>query len=309
MEFKKYDKIYQLGHDENKDIFVNPDTEVCLQEKVDGANFRVYINNGKLIFGSRTRQLTDDNGEDVEIEKNFNKAIIFVREKLKNVDLTQWNRFTLFMECMTRHTIAYNLDITPPVIGFDIYQEFEGETNYLHWNVAKRIFEDFGFEFVPIIKVCNVRDLTLPITDEMVPQSKYTMQKAEGIVFKTFNPRIYAKYVRNEFKEKNAEVFGGKRVKYNSEDDSGEIVGKYCTNYRIEKCVLKLIDDGMKMELSMMKYLPNKVYEDIWEENWKDIIHMKQKTVTFDTIRKCVTKRCLSVLNQMIINNAINPNI
>jgi hypothetical protein len=307
MEFKCYTKIYQLGHEENEGIFSNPDNEVCIQEKVDGANFRVYIKDGKLIFGSRTQQLTSDDGEDTNLNKNFIRAVNFVREKFKDIDLNKYNGFTFFMENMVCHTIAYNWDITPPVIGFDIWLDVDGgESDYLHWRVAKRIFEELGFEFVPIIKECLVKDLTLPITDDQVPISKYTMQKAEGIVFKTFNPMMYAKYVRDEFREKNAEVFGGKRVKYNTEDDSGELVGKYCTNYRIEKCVLKLMDEGIKMEMQMMKYLPNKVYDDIWEENCKEIIHLKQKTISFDTFRKSVTKRCLSVLTQMIQNNILN---
>jgi hypothetical protein len=307
MEFKTYDKIHQLGHKENKDIFSNPNTLVCLQEKVDGANFRIYIKDGKLIFGSRTQQLTNDEGEDTNLQKNFNRAVRYVRDKLKDVNLNQWNGFTLFMECMVKHTINYNWDITPPVIGFDVYQELDEETNYLHWNVAKKIFEDFGFEFIPIVKVCKASELTLPITDDQVPPSKYTMQQAEGIVFKTFNPRIYGKYVRIAFKEKNKEVFGGKK-KY-AKDDEEYLTSVYCTNYRIEKVILKLIDEGMSLEMTMMNKLPKRVYEDIWEENLKEIIYLKQRTINFETFKKEVTKRCLNVLQQMIQNNILNTEV
>jgi hypothetical protein len=303
MEFKTYDKIHQLGHEENKDIFSNPNTLVCLQEKVDGANFRIYIKDGKLIFGSRTQQLTSDEGEDTNLQKNFNRAVRYVRDKLKDKDLSKYNDMILFTENMVKHTINYNWDITPAVIGYDIFQN----NDYIDWNYAKIIFQELGLEFVPIIKECKVNELTLPITDEQVPISKYTMQQAEGIVFKTLSPRIYGKYVRTAFKEKNKEVFGGKK-KY-AKDDEEYLTSVYCTNYRIEKVILKLIDEGMSLEMTMMNKLPKRVYEDIWEENLKEIIYLKQRTINFETFKKEVTKRCLNVLQQMIQNNILNTEV
>lgn len=298
MEIKKYDKIFQLGNKENEEIFLNPDTEVCIQEKVDGANFRIYFHEGKVLFGSRTQQLTSDEGEDTNLEKNFKRAVEFVREKLKDKDLNKYNGMTLFAENMVKHTIDYNWEITPPIIGFDVYQE-----DYWHWDKAKALFEELGFDFVPIVKVCKASEIK-EVTDEMVPVSKYTVQQAEGIVFKTFNPRIYAKYVRAEFKEKNKETFGGS--KKHATNDEEYLTAMYCTNYRIEKGILKLLDEGKELHMSMMKFLPNLVYDDLWEENYKEIIHLKQKTICFDTLRKQVTKRCLNVLTQFITNNALN---
>lgn len=52
MTFKKYPKIYQVGHKETQGIFENPDDEIIIQEKVDGANFRFMFKNGKIIVGS-----------------------------------------------------------------------------------------------------------------------------------------------------------------------------------------------------------------------------------------------------------------
>jgi hypothetical protein len=302
MEFKKYDKVYRLGHEDNQEIFGDPEREVCLQEKVDGANFRVYIKDGTLIFGAHNTQLTSDTGEDTNVQKNFTRAVNFVRETLRGKDLSAFNNLTLFMECMVKHTISYNWDITPAVLGFDVYNNEMGE--YVHWKQAKELFELLGFTFVPILKECKVKDLTLPITDEMVPQSKYTLQKAEGIVFKTFNPRIYGKYVREEFKEKNKEVFGGGKKEANTDEEY--FIALYCPNFRIEKQILKLMDEGIKLDRPMMKLLPNRVYEDIWEENWKEMIHLKQKTINFDSFRREVTKRCLIVLDTFIQNQLLN---
>jgi hypothetical protein len=300
MDIKKYDKIYNLGHEDNAEIFSNPETFVCIQEKMDGGNGRVYIKNGKIIFGSRTQQLTSDEGEDTNVQKNFKRALDFIREKLKDKDLSHLEGYTLFGEIMIKHTINYNWDITPPFLGFDVY---DGK-DYLDWYEAKGIFERLGFEFVPIIKVCQVKDIQLPITDEFVPTSKYTMGTAEGVVFKTFNPRIYGKYVRSEFKERNKEVFG--MNKKHATNDEEYIVSLYCNNYRIEKQILKLMDDGMELHLSMMTKLPTNVYDDIWEENYKEISHLKQKTICFDVLRKQITKRCLTVLQNFIQNNILS---
>ncbi len=47
--FIKYKKIRQLGHEENKHIFLDPDDEIVIEEKVDGANFRFMVSeDGKL---------------------------------------------------------------------------------------------------------------------------------------------------------------------------------------------------------------------------------------------------------------------
>ena len=55
MEFKQYNKIYTLGYKDNKDIFVDPNDEIVIEEKIDGANMRFYVGeDGKLIFGSHT---------------------------------------------------------------------------------------------------------------------------------------------------------------------------------------------------------------------------------------------------------------
>lgn len=302
MELKKYDKIYALGHEENKDIFLNPETIVCIQEKVDGANMRVYIHNGILIFGSRTQQLTDDLGQDTNLQKNFIRGVNFVREKLKDKDLTSLNGKVLFMENMVKHTLNYNWEITPPVLGFDIYDSEKDE--YLPWNMSKCLYDDLGIEFVPILRICMAKEIGV-VNDDMVPISKYTSNRAEGIVFKTLNPRIYAKYVRNEFKEDNAREFGSKNVKYNSDDDSGLLIGKYCTNQRIEKNILKLIDEGNKLDLPMMSKLPNLVYQDIWDEHLKDIIYSKI-TINLNLFKKLVTSRCLTILKTMIVNNTLN---
>ena len=101
MEFIKYKKIRQLGDEENIDIFKDPKDIIYIQEKVDGANFRFYINeSGELVFGSRTRVIDEDDNS----QKNFMRCINHVREKLKDVDLKPYRGLIFYGESMTKHT-------------------------------------------------------------------------------------------------------------------------------------------------------------------------------------------------------------
>jgi len=306
-EFIKYHKIKRLGDDENKDIFLNPDDEIVIEEKVDGANIRILIKDGKIIFGSRTQQLTSDEGEDIKIEKNFRRCVDFIREKLKDVDLKPFNNLILIGECMVRHTLNYDWDKIPPFLGFDIYDI--KEENYLDLNNVILNYGILNLPIVPIINICKASELG-EINDDFVPISQYAPrenpnQKAEGLVFKNYKRQIFAKYVRDEFKEHNSKVFGG-NPKYNKQGDTNndEIVFKYCTNARIEKCIFKLIDLGEKLEMALMKKLPTMVYNDMMEEEWKEITDPKKRNkIDFYNLNKLITKRCLSVLEQVITNN------
>ncbi len=306
-EFIKYHKIKRLGDDENKDIFLNPDDEIVIEEKVDGANIRILIKDGKIIFGSRTQQLTSDEGEDIKIEKNFRKCVDFIREKLKDVDLKPFNNLILIGECMVRHTLNYDWDKIPPFLGFDIY-DIKGE-KYLDLNSVILNYGILNLPIVPIINICKASEIG-EINDDLVPISQYAPrenpnQKAEGLVFKNYKRQIFAKYVRDEFKEKNSETFG-KKPKDKKDDNNEEIVFKYCTNARIEKCIFKLIDIGEKLEIKLMSKLPTEVYNDMMEEEWKEITDPKKRNkIDFYNLNKLITKRCLLVLEQVITNNKL----
>lgn len=305
MEFTKYKKIKQLGNEENEDIFKNGNDLIYIQEKVDGGNFRFYINEkGVLIFGSRTQQITSNEGEDDNVNKNFVRCLNHVREKLNGKHLEQYRGKIFYGECMVKHTIEYDWENTPPFIGFDIVDIETGE--FLEIGEMYDIYKTLDLETVPLIKAVRAKDIK-EFTDEDVPKSKYYSGQAEGVVFKNHSKQIYAKYVRKKFKEKNKEVFGGN--KKHAETDEEYFIAVYCTNARIEKCIWKLIDEGSNLELRMMPLLIKKVYKDVWEEHWDEITNTKQKTINFDKLKKCFTKRCFSVLNNIITNNALNKDV
>jgi len=64
------------------------------------------------------------------------------------------------------------------------------------------------------------------------------------------------------------------------------------------------MDEGMKLDLKMMSELPKRVLTDIYEEHWKEILTSNWK-IDFKSVRKLVPRRCLAVLKQIMVNNAI----
>jgi hypothetical protein len=303
MIFETYRKIKRIGDDENKDIFSNLNDEIIIQEKIDGGNFRFAVVNNQLIFGSRTQQLQES--KEHKYEKNFQKCISHVKGKLSNKDLTKYNHLIFYGENCVRHTMAYNWDKIPSFLGFDI-KNLQTE-RYLEYKEVERIYKELELDLVPLIKICKASEIT-EINDDLVPISEYSLesakdQKAEGIVFKNYNKQIFAKYVRDAFKERNSVVFGG-NPKYNKVDDTnnGDFVFKYCTNQRIEKLVWKKIDLGNKLGMQLMGHLIRETYLDIIEEEWKEILTSNWK-LDFKNIRKSIAKRVKAVLETIIDNN------
>lgn len=305
MEFKKYTKIKKLGDFENKDIFTNPDDVIVIQEKVDGANFRFHFNEeGNIIFGSRTQQLTDNNGEYTNMAKVFTSCADYIKEQVM-ANTTKERRIKLmdylfYGEAMHKHTISYDWENTPRFLGFDARKVSDGE--FTCTTVVKALFEELGLETVPELLVIRA-GLVPEINDAIVPKTKFGNTQAEGVVFKNITRNIYAKYVRNEFKEANAKTFGG-NPKYSKVDNTNnaDFIFKYCTNARIEKLIHKLQDEGNNLSMKMIGPLIKRTYDDIVEEEWRDILNSNW-TLSFKDIRKGIAPRIRAVLDMVMTNS------
>lgn len=287
----KYPKIKQLGHEDTIKLFLNSEDEIVLEEKIDGSNFRVFIKNGELFFGSRNLDLSENN------YNQWERSVKFIKETLQDKDLSFIEGHILFGEATNPHTLHYDLEKIPPFLGFDILTP---EGTFI--KNKNEIFETLGLPVVPTVKKIKVSEIS-KVDDSWVPQSQYGDIKAEGIVFKNYERQTFAKYVRSEFKEQNKKVFGGS--KKHAEDGTDYLSIKYCTSARIEKHIFKLIDEGHKLEMAMMKDLPKLVTSDMWDECYKDI-SQERVTVDLHQLRKVISLRCKEVLKQMIQNKLFN---
>lgn len=303
MEFPKYPKIKLLGSPENREIFMHDDDDIVVEEKMDGANTRIYIYDGRIIFGSRNVQMTSDEGEPTFIKQNFRKSYVYAINKLNwRKDLHKYNGLILFGETMVKHTLDYDWERVPPILFFDVLDTNTGK--FLNYEEKMRVFKELDLPTVPVVMVEKAKKLReMQIDDKFVPKSQYRDGYAEGVVFKNYARGIFAKYVRSEFREKNKEVFGYNKKYANTDEE--KVIAMYCTNARIEKAIMKLIDEqGLQLDMKMMKYLPRMVWEDIVEEEGKEILN-SNFVLDLRKVRKMVAKRCLAVLKQMIVNNSL----
>ena len=135
------------------------------------------------------------------------------------------------------------------------------------------------------------------------------MVKIEGIVIKNYcrkaregNHQLYAKLVRDEFKEDNKAVFGSVRQ---TTSDTQKIAEEFCTDARIRKAVLKFVnEDGLSLDLRLMQKVPHYVIKDILKEEFSSI-YDKYKFIDFKEMRQKSVKKCLRVINEMMVEHSV----
>ena len=153
VDFLKYKKIYPLGHDENRSIFLDIEDELVVEEKLDGGNIRFYIKEGVIYFGSRNQELDLT----AEHTKNFWRCAEFIKKAIYGrCDMALLEGRIYYGECLIKHSLNYDWQKIPPFLGFDIYC-MENQ-KFLNYREAKMLFEAMNLEFVPIIWEGNVKE-------------------------------------------------------------------------------------------------------------------------------------------------------
>ena len=307
MAFKKYPDIERLGHEDNKDILAFNEDTLVIEEKVDGGNGSFWIeeDNGLIHFGSRNRDLIIENDD-----KAFARQQIQLKEHLLELEkegIKLNPDYYYYIEWMAKHIITYTR--APFAIGLDIRLKHannqEGAGFFIGRDAKEQEFARLKIECVPCIWRGKVEDLKKLNIRELIPKSKYYDGIAEGIVIKNYcrkhpydNHQLYAKIVRDEFKEDNKAVFGNLK---GGITDTTKIIEEFCTDARIRKAVLKFVnEDGMKLELSLMQKVPTYVIKDILKEEFSTI-YERYKFIDFKEMRQKLPKRCLGVINQMML--------
>ncbi len=313
-ELIRYPKIFHIGT-KNTEGFITPDAmdnEIVIEEKMDGANFRFGVIDGKFRAGSRRVDFTplmyppNEPTTPVMNESalgQFFKAVMYAfanyADKLKD-------GYVYFAEYMIPHTLDYDWDNTPLLLGFDIYDV--NVQRFLGYDEKIKEFQRIGMPTVPLVKRMKLRDLTVEEYEKLIPKSKYRDGVAEGVVIKDYARQWFVKVVTPEFREANLATFGAgarKKAKKYSKDGAEWFVNAFVTRQRIEKIITKLVEEqGKEPEMTLMKYLPTAVLEDAWEEHWKDVIY---ENVVIDTkrMRSLAAKRCVRVLRAWLVKRAI----
>jgi len=291
LRFARYPKIFRVGHVKAKGVFDKG--TIVVEEKMDGANVRwMYDEEQDIIrFGSRNSELT--NAKDF---KQFKKFAEWVKQLDAN-DLEP--NMIYYAEYMIPHTIQYDWDKVPMLLGFDVYNPCEKNPHFVSYDKSVELFEALGVQFVPIIDVVHSSEITKNYLDKVIPESKYYNGKAEGVVFKNYECQKFAKLVAEEFKEVNEKVFGTSPKRFKETQPERYLLEKYVTPRRVEKVIRQLISEGYELNMSLMSVLPQRVWQDVIEE---EAFNIFKENLTFNPkqFARLIPKRCVNVLQRCI---------
>ena len=296
----KYCDIERLGNEENEYIFNCSTDELIVEEKVDGGNASFFVEEGNIIHEcSRNRDLTN--------EKDNSKTFINERKYLRDIlaGKTINPDYIYYGEWMQKHTLSYNNP--PKFIGFDIRvkqnKDATGPGMFIDYDAMKKEYDRLGIKTIPLLWRGPVQDFLKKEPSEFITKSKYGDLLMEGIVIKNYNRlniygrQMFAKVVRDEFKEQNRATFG--KIKQ-TPTDSLKIVEEFVTDARINKKIYELmIQENRVLSRDMMKELPIRVLKDIFKEEYVIIID-KYKLISISELKALIAKKCLFKLDQLI---------
>lgn len=290
--FIKYEKIHRLGKDEVEGIL---DGFCYVQEKIDGANTSIWMEDGEIKCASRNNVL----------ESGFNGFVDYVKnhEGINNL-LKKHPEYRLYGEWLVRHTIQYDETKYKKFYLFDIMLE---NGDFLEMPLVYKLADEYGIE-TPAMFFCKEN----PTVEEvMACVGKSDLgEKGEGVVIKNFGFMSkfarcdFAKVVTEKFKEENAICFGGNN-KHSESYWEMYVVNKYMTLARIEKIIHKIeptLDEKMDM-----KHIPRVIgtaYHDLLtEEIWE--IAKKVPELNFKKLQNLCHKKAKQVYVD-ILNNSIS---
>ena len=304
-EMIKYCDIKRIGHEDNYGIFGHEEDYITITEKVDGGNAQFRLHEGEVIFGTRNNhfRVVSESAQN----KQFGSNAEWVLEQIKTIALNP--DYIYYGEWCKKHTIHYDFETMPKYIGFDVRDTRTGV--FLPYSAMKEEFERLGLPTVPLIVHVPLSEIDLDRLENFVGKSAYYDGLMEGIVIKNYfrqsvyGKQLFAKIVRQEFKEANVAAFNnsGGWIK-GVQDDTIKFIETYYTEARIRKAVLRLQDEGgQKLGRELMHHLPRCVIEDIFkEEAWSLVKEFNN--VNFTRIKKVAPKKCLQVIDKMMNENA-----
>lgn len=286
---------------------------------------------GSLVFGTRKAVRGTHRDSLTDVDGALHRAVRCLRDGI-DVDALRplhdefGGPLIVYAENLVYSTLDYgyaNRDL-PALIGFDVlpyaavetmtppgnpYEEtFEG---FLDLESAWEVFEEIRIEETPVAS-SFVPATVLERSGEDFDPGKYTFPTSslakdvdvEGVVVRSDECSRRAKLVRDEFEELNREQFG--RRPENTESGAEYVVATYCTPARIRKQIRKMVlEEGREFGLHLNDDLYPRVVEDIWAENWPELMNLEVSFTPAD-VYPLVAKRCITELRKMQTNAELN---
>ena len=292
MPFIEYPKVHRLGKEETEGILIGKCT---IQEKVDGANTSIWLDEGQIQCGSRTQNVS---------QGSFNGFVEFAKaHEGINKLLNENPHLYLYGEWLVRHTISYKETSYKQFYLFDIFDT--KQEKFLSNETVKSMADQYG-----VTRVQEFGVLINPTLEQIMPfvGTSILGPKGEGVVIKNeefvnkFGEKRYAKIVTEKFKEDNAIVFGGNN-KHSDTYWEMYVVNKYITVARVEKIINKIqptIDHPIGKEDTAR--VIHTVYHDmITEEVWDIVKHVPE--LNFKKLSVLCTRKAAMMFKDILENN------
>jgi len=316
-----YPKIKRLGDEDNVGIL---NGTVFIEEKVDGANASVWMQDGEIRCGSRTRDLTASGSEFrglIDYVKNHEGITAYLQEHPNH---------RLFGEWLVRHTISYNETSYQKFYLFDILQtpqtfglekitpeqkEMKAKESMDHrmrdmvrgwrWLSKQEVAEIATTKNIARPKVfAELESPTLEQIQELAGKSDLG-KEGEGVVIRNdafinvWGDRALAKVVTQNFKENNAITFGG-NDKYSDTYVEMKMVSEFMTMARIKKIMLKLqpiVDSTLSIKDTGRVIAM--AYHDMFEEELWGFVK-KNRKINFMSLQKLANKKSARIYSDLL---------
>lgn len=251
---------------------------IVIQEKVDGSNFSIRVEDGEVSTYSISERLCPNN----TLRGAYNWVQSQNLQKIKGI---LGEDFILYGEWVTPHAVKY--PVNNVAYFYDVWSI--SRQCYLDWEVSKVLVEKLGFTFVPVFYCGNFQSWEHIYS--FIGKSELGATIGEGIVVKNMSHRLdvngrfpyYVKLVSNEFAEvkKTDEMdFSGINARVRNQ----KLVDTIITEQRIDKLLRKMVDTGDISEgyseadkAKALKLIGTAVYRDCTKEE-PEIVEQVGKT-------------------------------
>lgn len=257
-----YGKIYAIGHRQIRNIF---DSEVTVEEKVDGSQFSFGVNEDYVLFMKSKGATVYDPCSN----KQFNDAVATAVGLWKRELLVPGYKYRGESICRPKHnTLVYS---RTPIGCIAIFDIDKGNQDYMTWEEKREHAAELGLEVVPLMfrgKINSFDDF-MSLLDTL---SFLGNEKIEGLVFKNYaqftqtdGRVVMGKYVREGFKERNHGEF--RSANPEQKDILEKIVYRFTTPARWNKAVEHLRDEGkIEDEPKDIGLIIREIQRDVLEE-------------------------------------------
>jgi len=297
MGFKKYQHLERFGTTEVNQIELG----TCyVFPKIDGTNASLWLENGEIQAGSRTRQLTLDKDNAGFFKWSLDQLNLYAY-------LTLNPTHRLYGEWLVPHSLkTYREDAWRNFYVFDVIDSEGEDVNHIHYDVYQPMLENFGINYITPISI--IKNASYEQLINQLMKNVFLIEDGkgvgEGIVIKNYDfknkygRQTWAKIVTSEFKEKHtkemgASIMNGKKMV------EEEIANKFVTKALCEKVYAKIDNDSGFNSSQIPRLLNTVFYDVINEDSWNFVKEHKNPIINFKTLQHFVFAKVKEKANHL----------